>query len=98
MPTAAATAKPRAKKVKFTLPADIDAEEVALCGEFNDWSADDIKLERDSKGKWQATVSLRPGEYRYRYLIDGERWENAWTADAYVANPFGAEDSLVVVS
>jgi len=33
----------------------------------------------------------------FRYLVDGERWENDWAADAYVPNPFGGEDSVVEV-
>jgi hypothetical protein len=45
---------------------------------------------------WTTTVLLSPGSsYRYRFLIDGDRWENSWVADGYVANPFGSEDSVV---
>jgi hypothetical protein len=47
-------------------------------------------------GKISTTVSLQAGEtYRFRYLVDGERWENDWGADGYMPNPFGAEDSLI---
>jgi hypothetical protein len=85
-------------EVTFTLPADLHAETVALCGEFNDWSADDIALERGSDGSWQATVALEPGRsYRYRYLLDGQRWENDDQADRYVPNPLGSIDSVIVV-
>jgi hypothetical protein len=84
--------------VTFTLPAEVHAETVALCGDFNGWSADDIRLERGADGTWRATVALEPGRsYRYRYLLDGERWENAWQADRYVPNPYGGVDSVVVV-
>ena len=85
-------------EVTFTLPADVQADSVALCGEFNAWSADDIKLERDGDGSWQAIVALEPGHsYRYRFLLDGQRWENAWQADRYEPNPYGSDDSVVVV-
>ena len=71
---------------------------MALCGEFNGWSAQDIRLERGGDGCWRATVALEPGRsYRYRYLLDGERWENAWQADRYVPNPYGSTDSVVIV-
>ena len=84
--------------VRFTLPADVQAGTVALCGEFNNWSAQDIRLERGDDGSWQATVALEPGRsYRYRYLLDGERWENAWQADRYVPNSYGGTDSVVAV-
>lgn len=84
--------------VRFTLPAEVQAGTVALCGEFNNWSAQDIRLGRGGDGSWQATVALEPGRsYRYRYLLDGKRWENAWQADRYVRNPYGSTDSVVVV-
>ena len=91
-------AGPGTVDVTFTLPADVQAGAVALCGEFNQWSADDIQLERGSDGSWRATVPLEPGRsYRYRYLLDGQRWENARKADRYVPNPLGSTDSVVVV-
>jgi hypothetical protein len=36
-------------------------------------------------------------QYRFRYLVDGERWENDWAADAYLPNAYGGEDSVVTV-
>ena len=87
-----------AVEVTFTLPADLHAETVTLCGEFNDWSAEGTRLERGMDGSWQATVALEPGRsYRYRYLLDGQRWENDEQADGYVPNPLGSVDSVVVV-
>ena len=98
MPTKRVT-KPKTAAVVFVLPAAIDAEKVALCGEFNDWSTDATLLERDADGAWHTTLALEPGHsYRYRYLINGEQWENSWQADAYVPNPHGTEDSVVVVA
>jgi Carbohydrate-binding module 48 (Isoamylase N-terminal domain) len=83
--------------VTFTLPAEVHAGTVALCGEFNNWSAEDIWLQRGSDGSWRATVALEPGRsYRYRYLLDGERWENAWQADCYAPNSYGSADSVIV--
>ena len=96
MPTKPA-AQPSTVDVIFVLPAEVEAEEVALCGEFNDWSTNDIKLARDGDGTWRVTVTLEPGRaYRYRYLLDGQRWENAWDAD-YVPNPYGGDDSVITV-
>jgi hypothetical protein len=84
--------------VTFTLPAEVQAGTVALCGEFNDWSAGDTALERGSDGSWQATIALEPGRsYRYRYLLDGQRWENDERADRQVPNALGSIDSVVVV-
>ena len=84
--------------VTFTLPAEVQAGTVALCGEFNDWSAGDTRLERGSDGSWQATIALEPGRsYRYRYLLDDQRWENDERADHQVPNALGSIDSVVVV-
>ena len=84
-------------EVTFTLPAEVHADTVALVGEFNDWSAEDIQLERSSDGSWRTTVALEPGRsYRYRYLLDGQRWENDRRADHYVPNALGSTDSVVV--
>ena len=100
-PAAAAPAVPAARSpvvVIFALSAAVQAESVALCGDFNDWLADATPLELGSDGYWRVAVALQPGRsYRYRYLINGERWENARDADAYVPNPYGGTDSVVVL-
>ena len=42
------------------------------------------------------TVGLDAGRaYRFRYLLDGQRWENDWAADAYQPNGFGGDDLVV---
>ena len=42
------------------------------------------------------TVDLEAGQaYRFRYLLDGQRWDNDWAADAYQPNDFGGDDSVV---
>ncbi len=95
--TSAETAA-RTVDVTFTLPGEVGAGSVVLCGDFNDWSAENIALHRGSDGAWQVTLPLEPGRsYRYRYLLDGERWENAWQADWYEPNAFGSTNSVVIV-
>ena len=85
-------------EVEFSLPAEVRADSVALCGDFNGWSAGATMLGRGRDGSWRVTVSLQPGRsYRFRYLLDGERWVNAWHADRYVPNSYGSSDSVVVV-
>ncbi|MFQ5409082.1 MAG: isoamylase early set domain-containing protein [Anaerolineales bacterium] len=85
-------------RVTFSLPAAVHAQEVCLCGDFNDWNKTARQLKRRKDGSFAVTLSLKPGhEYRFRYLLDGERWENDWQADAYVPNEYGSEDSLVRV-
>ncbi len=85
-------------RVTFKLPADVNAEAAHLCGEFNEWSPTKHPMKKLKDGSFSVTLSLEPGQsYRFRYLLDNERWENDWDADAYVANQYGSEDSLLSV-
>lgn len=84
-------------KVTFELPAEAGAQEVHLCGEFNDWSPTATPMTRRKDGSFRVTVTVEPGRrYRFRYLLDGQRWENDWAADAYVRNEYGGDDSVVI--
>ena len=84
-------------RVGFSLPAEIEAERAAVCGDFTGWKPDK-SMKRGKDGRWQTSVALDAGRsYRFRYLLDGTRWENDWAADAYVPNPFGGDDSVVQV-
>ena len=88
----------RSCRVTFELPPQTNTETVALCGEFNEWDPTKHPMKRRRDGSFSLAVSLKPGEeYRYRYLLDGEKWENDWDADNYIPNVFGTEDSVVVV-
>jgi 1,4-alpha-glucan branching enzyme len=89
---------PNGNAVSFTfeLPASVQASTAVICGEFNQWSASAHPLARADDGRFQATLELPAGRaWRFRYVLDGERWVNDWAADAYVPNGFGADDSVV---
>ena len=82
--------------VTFTVDPQVGAQTAAVCGEWNDWSADAGVMHRDAEGGFRLTVDLDAGRaYRFRYLLDGQRWDNDWAADACVANDFGGDDSVV---
>jgi 1,4-alpha-glucan branching enzyme len=82
--------------VTFTLDPGVGAQTAAVCGEWNDWSADADVMRRDAEGGFSVTVDLEAGRaYRFRYLLDGQRWDNDWAADAYLPNVFGGDDSVV---
>ncbi|MBV9659793.1 MAG: isoamylase early set domain-containing protein [Acidimicrobiales bacterium] len=92
--------KPGAKgttKVTFSLPREVKAHEVSLCGDFNDWSPAAHPLKKYKDGHFAVSVNLPSGVYRYRFLIDGLRWENDWQAEEYAANDYGSEDSVIRV-
>ncbi|MFC1814252.1 isoamylase early set domain-containing protein [Thermodesulfobacteriota bacterium] len=85
-------------RVTFKLSAEVNAETAALCGDFNNWDPDIHPMKRLKDGSFSTTVSMPSGQlYRFRYLLDGERWENDWEADAYISNEYGNDDSVVEV-
>ena len=83
-------------RVTFTVDPQVGARTAAVSGEWNDWPADADVMHRDADGGFRVTVSLNAGRaYRFRYLLDGHRWDNDWAADAYQPNDFGGDDSVV---
>ena len=85
-------------RVTFTLPAHVHAETAHLYGEFTGWEDSPLSMIKGEDESFSIEVSLNAGkEYRFRYLLDGKRWENDWAADDYVSNAFGTQDSVVKV-
>lgn len=82
--------------VTFELPAAVAAASASVCGEFNGWSPTAHPLTRTDGGRLHTSVELAAGRrWRFRYLLDGQRWENDWAADDYVPNEHGGDDSVV---
>ena len=83
-------------RVTFQLPKDIEAEEVSLAGEFNNWDTAATPLKK-VKGVWKVSLELNQGqEYQFRYLVNGSEWHNDEAADKYVANNVDGDNSVVV--
>lgn len=83
-------------KAKVTFELKAEAETVSLAGDFNGWDEAGTTLTRRKDGRFSATLTLPTGQqYRYRYLLDGERWENDGDADAYVPNGHGSDDCVI---
>jgi 1,4-alpha-glucan branching enzyme len=81
--------------VTFRVP-NVDHPDVNVVGEFNRWSPTALPMDKDADGDLMATVTLQVGRrYRFRYLVDGSRWENDWAADDYAPNEFGGDDSVI---
>lgn len=85
-------------EVTFRLPskASLGARKVSVVGDFNNWEKEATFLTKQENGDFTLALELDAGkEYRFRYLIDGQRWENDWYADKYVKSPYDVEDSVV---
>ncbi len=82
---------------KEELPEGVDARSVHIVGDFNDWDPTATPMKQLKNGTFKITLELQPGcEYHFRYYLDEEFWINEWHADSYAANPFGAENCVVV--
>jgi 1,4-alpha-glucan branching enzyme len=91
-----ASVTPGHVSVTLRVPAVAAARSVDVVGEFTDWRL--VTMQPDEDGSLFATFDLPVGHaYRFRYLIDGERWENDWAADSYVPNDYGGDDSVIDV-
>jgi 1,4-alpha-glucan branching enzyme len=85
-------------EVTFILSTRLDANSVAVVGDFNSWDANDgLQMHKNKEGHWEATITLEAErEFQYRYLIDGNDWLNDEEADKFEAHPYGGQNSVVV--
>jgi 1,4-alpha-glucan branching enzyme len=85
-------------RVTFELQPDGNAQTAYVCGDFNGWNENSHPLKRRKDGSFAKMLWVDAGQqYRFRYLLDGERWVNDHAADGYVPNPFGSDDCLIQV-
>jgi chromosome partitioning protein len=82
--------------VEFQFSAG-SAENVYVVGEFNQWAMDETSRLVKDNGVWKRRVDLKPGLYKYRFVVDGK-----WTQDpenpVSEKNPFGELDSVLTVA
>lgn len=92
------SANPGFLNVTFELPSTVWAEQVALVGEFNNWDKQrDFLIQDRNDAIWRITLELEVGRhYQFRYLVNGVDWHNDWSADAYVPNQQGTDNSVVI--
>ncbi|MCX7661856.1 MAG: glycogen-binding domain-containing protein [Candidatus Omnitrophica bacterium] len=89
---------PRTKKTKtavFTLYAP-EAKKVYIAGSFNNWNPKKLPAKKDTKGNWSAKVSLQPGTYEYKFVVD-DNWIPDPNCARNIPNPFGSLNSILEV-
>ena len=89
--------KPKSTKQKVTFSYQKpSAQTVLVAGDFTGWSQAPLALKKDKSGVWKKTISLPPGRYEYRLLVDGE-----WMDDPQCAhrqpNQFGGQNCVCIV-
>jgi chromosome partitioning protein len=86
--------KLKVRTFSFSAP---EANNVYVVGDFNNWKADQYsRLDRMPDGKWEKRVALKPGSYKYKFIIDGE-WHPDPLNPKTVPNNFGGVDSLLAI-
>jgi chromosome partitioning protein len=93
-PIAAAAPQRTDDGVLFTIEAP-RAQRVHIVGDFNDWSFDGSEMRR-AGGVWSRLIPLDAGQYRYRFVVDGE-WLSDPLNDRHEPSPYGGVNSIVVV-
>ena len=90
--------KKKTKRKKMTFSFDSSgAVEVFLAGEFNRWDPKKHPMKHDGNGSWKKSVILLPGDYEYKFLVDG-KWEEDRQNSRNCSNAFGTLNNVVSVN
>lgn len=70
---------------------------VYLAGTFNNWDAGADRMEdTDGDGIYEITLMLEPGNYQYKFVIDGA-WKEDPHAESYADDGYGGKNSVLDV-
>jgi hypothetical protein len=72
------------------------AKSVFVTGSFNDWSLDETCRMTNQDGVWTLKVNLKPGTYKYQFIVDG-KWQEDPANTSIERNSFGDINSLIEV-
>ena len=75
----------------FKLKGYKNAKKVILSGTFNRWSENLFEMKKTDDG-WELKLQLKPDEYEYRFIVDGNWMEDPDNIDK-VVNEFGEYNS-----
>src|SRR5207245_1605330 len=84
------------RKVEFFLEAPA-ARSVKLAGDFTHWEKSPVEMMHSQDGVWFTVVPLEPGQYAYRFIVDGQ-WRDDPSSTQHVINAFGTENALINVT
>lgn len=82
-------------KTTFTVMAP-KAGRVAVTGSFNSWDKTGASLKKDKNGAWTGELSLKPGKYEYKFIVDGQWWTDPANKST-VRNSFGSDNSVIEI-
>lgn len=59
------------RRIQFSYD-DTEARDVAVTGDFNTWHPSSHPMKRNGEGRWQKILMLPPGDYEYKFVVDGQ--------------------------
>jgi len=83
-----------ASVVHFEFTA-VNAKNVALVGDFNDWDTTRNFLKKQSNDTWAVDIPIDKGTYAYLFLIDGKEWRTDPLRKEIVPDGFGGFNSEI---
>jgi hypothetical protein len=91
-------AMPRESRRLVTLRfQDPEAKSVAVVGSFNGWSPASSPM-RKQGDTWELTLSLLPGRYSYRFLVDEKKQVLDPSSTVTEPDGYGGKNSVMVVN
>jgi len=93
-----APSKGKSKKRKITFSLDADkAAQVALVGDFNNWSQTSHAMKKNKNGMWEKSLMLNIGRYEYKFFVDGH-WQSDPQNGQVSRNIFGTINNVLTVT
>ena len=91
--TAVKKSAPKAQRVTFSVRAEVGSK-VFIAGSFNNWDPTDKQMvDKKGDGVFTGVLTLAPGDYQYKFVIDG-----TWCADPecadWIQNDHGTLNSV----
>ncbi len=74
------------------------SKEVSVVGDFNNWDRKQGMMEFvEKENKWTKKLLLKPGNYRYKFLIDTNFWQVDKNSTKFSDDGFGGQCSVLTV-
>lgn len=84
--------------VEISYQSSQNITDVSCVGDFNRWNKNyGIMSYYPETSKWSVKMNLKPGTYRYKFLIDGKKWIPDPKAKKFVDDGFGGQCSVLTV-
>lgn len=73
-----------------------EAREVLIAGDFNHWVPEAMARAEGEVDLWHKVISMGPGTYRYKFLVDGE-WQTDPAHTQIEENRYGGINSVISI-